>query len=67
MDLTACLDRESTRGSLKEKLIDVYSAQENLIHAQQEAMMKLLHENTEQENMINTMMREHIKGGAICK
>lgn len=57
MDLTACLDRENAGGSLKEKLIDVCSAQESLIHAQQEAMMKLLHENTEQENFINEMMR----------
>lgn len=42
---------------MKEKLIDVYSAQENLIYAQQEALMKLLHENVEQENFINEMMR----------
>lgn len=57
LDLTACLERENTGGSLKEKLIDVYSAQENLIYAQQEALMKLLHENVEQENFISEMMR----------
>lgn len=57
MDLTACLERKNTGGSLKEKLIDVYGAQESLIYAQQEALMKLLHENVEQENFINEMMR----------
>lgn len=54
------LERPKSEGNLKERLIEVYSAQENLIQAQQEALMKLLHENVEQENMINTMMREHI-------
>lgn len=57
LDLTTCLERSGAGGSLKEKLIDVYSAQENLIYAQQEALMKLLHENVEQENFISEMMR----------
>ena len=57
MDLTQFLDREKTPGDLKALLLDVYQAQDNLIYAQQEAMMRLLHENTEQENMINELIR----------
>lgn len=54
------LERPKPEGDLKDRLIEVYSAQENLIKAQQEALMKLLHENVEQENMINVMMKEHV-------
>lgn len=54
------LESPKPEGGLQERLIEVYSAQEDLIRAQQEAIMRLLHENVEQENMINVMMREHV-------
>lgn len=57
MNLTAELEREKTSGTSADLLQDVLTAQENLIYAQQEAMMRLLHENIEQENFINEMMR----------
>lgn len=60
MDLTDILEREAAPGDLKALLLDVFAAQENMIVAQQEALMRLLHENVEQENMINVMMQEHI-------
>lgn len=54
-----CIERERKSENLKQALTEVITAQEDLINVQQEAMMHLLHENTEQENMINVMMREH--------
>lgn len=57
MDLVQHLEREQATGDLKQLLLDVYQAQDTLIYAQQEAMMRLLHENVEQENFINEMMR----------
>lgn len=55
--LSGCLEREKAPGDLKALLLDVLKAQEDLIFSQQEAMMKLLHENIEQENLISEMMR----------
>lgn len=57
MDLAQHLERDKAPGNLKQLLLDVYQAQETLIYTQQEAMMRLLHENVEQENFINEMMR----------
>lgn len=57
LNLTTELEREKTPGTSAELLQDVLMAQENLIYAQQEVMMRLLHENVEQENFINEMMR----------
>lgn len=60
MDLTHCLDRESASVDLKTSLLDVYGAQEDLIQAQQEALIRLLHENAEQEAFINELLKEHL-------
>ena len=57
MDLVNELERERVPGDLKKILLDVYQAQDTLIYTQQEAMMRLLHENVEQENFISEMMR----------
>ncbi|ARD47557.1 hypothetical protein [Sporosarcina sp. P33] len=57
MDLVQHLERDKAPGDLKQLLLDVYQAQDTLICAQQEAMMRLLHENVEQENFINEMTR----------
>lgn len=57
MDLTEHLERERMSDDLKTSLLDVYKAQDDLIYAQQEAVMRLLHENVEQENMINELLR----------
>lgn len=42
--------------NLKTLLLDVYRAQEDLINSQQEAIARLLSENTEQENFITELM-----------
>lgn len=57
MDLTEHLEIEKSPGDLKTLLLDVYKAQEELIYTQQEAMMRLLNENIEQENFISELMR----------
>ncbi|MEK4025767.1 hypothetical protein [Sporosarcina sp. FSL W7-1283] len=57
LDLTEHLERERMSDDLKTSLLDVYKAQDDLIYAQQEAVMRLLHENVEQENMINELLR----------
>lgn len=60
VDLSPYLEREKAPGDLKDLLLEVYQAQENLIYAQQEALMRLLHENVEQEAVINELMRDHV-------
>lgn len=57
LDWSMDLEREKVSGDLKKLLIDVYQAQEDLIYKQQEALMRLLHENTEQENFISELMK----------
>ncbi|WP_040759410.1 hypothetical protein [Sporosarcina newyorkensis] len=60
MDLTEHLERERMSDDLKTSLLDVYKAQDDLIYAQQEAVMRLLHENVEQENMINELLHNNV-------
>lgn len=61
MDFTTVMEREKTPGTSAELLLVVLTAQENLITAQQEAMLRLLHENTEQGAVIQELMRDRIK------
>ncbi|EGQ21300.1 hypothetical protein HMPREF9372_3337 [Sporosarcina newyorkensis 2681] len=60
LDLTEHLERERMSDDLKTSLLDVYKAQDDLIYAQQEAVMRLLHENVEQENMINELLHNNV-------
>ncbi|MHC8516971.1 hypothetical protein [Sporosarcina sp. ITBMC105] len=61
MDLSTCLEGEGATKDLKQSLLNLYQAQEELIIAQQEAVMCLLNENMEQEVIIEALLK-----GTVC-
>ncbi|MEK5069833.1 hypothetical protein [Sporosarcina sp. FSL K6-1508] len=58
VDLSEHVLREKVPGDSKALLLNVITAQEDLIHAQNEAMCSLLNETMEQEAIINELMKK---------
>lgn len=60
LDLSESALRNGQGKSSKALLLDVITAQENLLSAKNAAMICLLNENVEQEAIIGELLKEHV-------